>query len=168
MKSKIGIEFVLGAFLIILMIILSNTSTELNRQTAHRERIVNSLFCTVVVCDESGHPVYVSDNLQDQFGWTRHDIMENGIKVLMVSDEYHAKHTERFAEAARLAKSKYLYANTPMRRIVPVRCKDGSIKQSGIRMFTTDIEGKVFMYAIMLPLDVFDTMKSWPKPEINP
>lgn len=165
---KNSLEIILGGVLIVLMIILSNTSSELNQQTEHRQRIVNSLFCTVVVCDDSGHPVYVSNNLKDQFGWTQEDIMTNGIKVLMVNDEYAAKHAERFHEAARLAKSKYLYANTPMRRIVPVRCKDGTIKQAGIRLFTADIGNKVFMYAIILPLDVFDTIQSWPKPEIQP
>ena len=165
---KNSLEIVVATILIGLVFILANTSSELNRQIEHRQRIVNSLFCSVIVCNENGQPVYVSDNITDQFGWTQEDISSNGIKILMPDSGYASKHEERFHEAARLAKSKYLYANTPLRRIVPVRCKDGNIKQAGIRTFTADIEGKVFMYAIILPLDVFDTMQSWPKPEIQP
>ena len=83
----------------------------------------------------------------------------------MVSEHYAKQHDAKFKEAARSAKNRYLYANTPMRRVVPIKCKDGSTKQSAIRMFATDIDGVIYMYAVIL--DVFDTVKSWPTPDIT-
>lgn len=85
----------------------------------------------------------------------------------MVSEHYAKRHDEKFKEAARLAENRYLYANTPMRRVVPIKCKDGTTKQSAIRMFARDIDGVIYMYAVMLPIDVFDTVKSWPTPDIT-
>lgn len=165
--TKNKLEIIVGILLIIFLIFLSTSSSNVYIQDVHRARILNSLFSTAIVCDVEGKPVYVSDNITDQFGWTPQDIFKNGINCLMVSDRYAKQHEEKFKEAARLAKNHYLYANTPMRRVVPIRCKDGSVKQSAIRMFTTDINGTLYMYAVILPLDVFDTIKSWPTPEIT-
>jgi len=164
-RSKI--EIVVGVLLIGFLIMLSRSSVEVKQQDIHRARILNALFSTAIVCNVEGQPVYVSDNITDQFGWLPQDIFKQGINVLFVSEEYAKKHDEKFHEAARLAKNRYLYANTPMRRLVPIKCKDGTVKQAGIRMFTTDIDNEIFMYAVILPLDVFETVKSWPAPSIQ-
>ena len=161
------IEIAVGILLVVFLILLSRSSSTLYLQDVHRARILNSLFSTAVVCDVNGQPVYVSDNITDQFGWTPQDIFKRGINCLMVSEHYAKQHDAKFKEAARLAKNRYLYANTPMRRVVPIKCKDGSTKQSAIRMFATDIDGVIYMYAVILPLDVFDTVKSWPTPDIT-
>ena len=165
MRSKI--EVVVGILLVVFLILLSTSSSSLYVKYVHRSRILNSLFSTAIVCDETGKPVYVSDNITDHFGWTPQDIFKNGINCLMMSEHYAKKHEEKFKEAARLAKNRYLYANTPMRRIVPIKCKDGTTKQAAIRMFTTDIDGVIYMYAVMLPMDIFDTVHTWPKPDIT-
>lgn len=159
------VNSVMSILLITVSIILFNSASELKNQDLHRIRIVNSTYSCIIICNSQGVPIWVSDNIEDYFGWRVTDIQNKTIDVLMPDSKTVEQHKNKFKETVEQTKHEYLYGRTPTRRLIKVKCKDGSLKESAIRMFSADSYGEIYLYAVILPIDLIERLKDYPKAE---
>lgn len=140
--------------------VLYYSTSRIAEMDLHRKQVINSLFEAVIICDEDGKPVFVSDNIQDLFGYSTQEIYDGGVDQLM-SESARSSHSAAYARSVKEVKNRYLYATTPTRRVIHVVCKDGTRRDCAIRMLSELVGSKVFMYAFIMPCDFNDTVKDW-------
>lgn len=159
------VEAAILCAIVIMAMAISNKVNTIGLQNAHRERVINSLYSVVIICDATGKPTYISDNITDSYGWDKGEVYEGGVEIMIASDDVLARHEAAFRRSIGEVKSKYLYSGTPSRRIINVKCKDGSTKESAIRMFAATEGNEIFMYAAIMPMDTFEKFKDYPRAE---